>query len=96
MLNAVLGGNDLAQLPQFYVPYESELPAVVAHVKPMEDLKAANPRRVSDVDAIVNRFNQVPGGIGFVPVRGKVQDLSAIVERKSGAVLDVVDLIPWE
>ena len=47
------------------------------------------------VDEVVQRYASLKDGAGFLPVRGKVRDLTAIVDRATGSVLDVVPLNPW-
>lgn len=95
MMSAALGGDDVPQLPQLYVPFESERALVKSRMKPLDALKDFNRDRGADVDRVIQKYRDVPGGVGFVPVRGKVQDLTAILGREAGDLLEVVDLSPW-
>ena len=92
-MGAAAGGDDLAQLPQFYAPYEDAKDAVIKRLQPLEQLTAFNKDRLDAVRALIQRYKE--RGVGYLPMRGKVRDLTVIVATKSGDVLEVVNLNPW-
>jgi hypothetical protein len=94
-LGAVAGGDDVAQLPQFYAPYADAKDGVLKRLQPLEKLNDFNKDRRADVDALVKKYAGRPGGVGYLPTRGKVKDLTVIVARDSAAVLESLDLHPW-
>jgi len=94
-LASVNGGADLPQLPKYYRPYADGRGAVLAHLQPLAKLKGFNADRPADVDQVLAKY--APGKVeaGYVPLRGKVKDLTVLIDRRSGAVLEIVDLKPW-
>jgi len=95
-LGALMGGDDLAQMPEFYVPYPDQAADAVARLRPLSALSGLNPNRQADVEALVKKYADVAGGVGYLPVRGKVRDISAVLSSRTGDVLAFVDLNPWD
>lgn len=94
MFNAAAGGDDLPQMPEFYVPYERVKEIAAGRIQPIERLKESNPGQQDAIDALVRKYG-AQDQIGFLPVRGKVQDVAAIVEKGSAKVLEFVRFKPW-
>lgn len=94
-MGAVAGGDDVAQLPQFYAPYSEAKDLVLGRLQPLEKLNDFNKDRRTDVDALIKKYAARTGGVGYLPTRGKVQDLTVIVARDSAKVLESLDLNPW-
>ena len=95
LFSAAFGGDDLLQLPQFYVPYEAGKTQVLAKLQPLEKLKDFNSGNKAAVDNLIGKYADNKEGVGFLPLRGKVQDLTVIVEKNSAKVLEIVELVPW-
>lgn len=95
MFDAIEGGDDVPQLPQFYVPYAQAQPLAIKRVQSIETLRGFNPDRGAEIDALVQRHAQRAGGIGFLPLKGKVADLAAIVTLDTAEVVEFVALKPW-
>lgn len=92
LFNAADGGDDFAQVPKYYVPYADRKAQVLAHLKPLDGLRTFNPAREADVTVLVSKH----AGAGYLPIRGKTADLTAIVSRGSAEVLEIVELKPWQ
>ena len=95
LLSAMAGGGDLPQLPKYYVPYAELRGRVQSHVRPLEYLKRFNKGRVSEIEDIAKEFGSIGGGVGYLPLRGKVKDLTVIVRSDSAEILSIKDLEPW-
>ena len=95
LLSSLTGGDDIAQLPQYYVPFDTSRAEVLKRLQPVERLRATNGDRLADVDALERRFADRPGGVGFLPLQGKVEDAAVIVGRETGQVLAIAPLSPW-
>lgn len=95
MFGAVAGGDDVPQLPQLYVPYAQAQPLAVKHVQSIDVLRDFNPDRGAEIDAVLARHAKRPGGIGFLPLKGRVADLAVIVAADTAEVLEIVALKPW-
>lgn len=95
MFGAVAGGDDVPQLPQFYIAYTQARPLVLQRVQSIDALRGFNTDRKGEIDALVQRHVERAGGVGFLPLKGKVADMAVIVARDTAEVLEIVDLRPW-
>lgn len=95
LFGALAGGDDLPQLPQYYVPYPESQPQAAQRVQSIDVLRKLNADRLKFVDALVQRHASRPGGIGFLPLKGGTQDLAVIVTVDTAEVLEIVELKPW-
>lgn len=95
MLRALEGGDDVAQLPEFYEPLVNQKELIRKRLLPLEKLKELNPHNLAGAEAVIRKHGARAGGVGFLPVRGKTQDATAIVASDTAEVLEVVDLKPW-
>jgi hypothetical protein len=96
LFSAIMGGDDVPQLPQYYVPYVDLKPQVLPHVRPLEELSVFNKEQKKEVAALVAKYAPIKTGVGFLPLRGKVADLAVIVRRDSAEVLEIKNLKPWQ
>lgn len=94
-MTAVSGGDDVAQLPQYYQPFETAKDLVSKRLQPIEKLRQYNKGSDAEIDRLLTWNAKRPGGIGYLPMRVKVQDLTVVVARDTGEVLDTVSLTPW-
>lgn len=92
MFSAALGGDDVPQMPQYYVPYVDQRAQVLSRMLPLDGLRALNQKDGRKIDALLLKYGKE---IAYLPLRGKVQDLTVIVARKTGEVLEINELAPW-
>jgi hypothetical protein len=95
MFNAISGGDDVPQLPQYYVPYSEEQPQALARIQSIDVLRSLNKDHAQQIDELSTRYAGQAAGIGFLPLRGRVKDLAVIVTRDKAEVLEIADLKPW-
>ena len=95
LFSAAFGGDDLPQLPQYYVPYLTQKASVLEKLQPLDKLKPFNSGNEAAVDRLIDKYGGDKAVAGFLPLRGKVQDLTVIVHKDSAEVLEIVDLNPW-
>ena len=95
IFNSTFGGDDLPQLPQYYVPYSTQKALVLEKLQPLDNLKSFNSGNEAAVDQLIGKYATNKVDVGFLPLRGKVQDLTVIVHKDSADVLEIVDLNPW-
>jgi hypothetical protein len=89
---AVKKGIDLVQMFRYYRPLEQGKPKMASRARPLAELSQFNdPKAVQDVLAKVGRDRD----LGYLPMQGKRRDLTVIVDRKTGDLVEVVDLRPW-
>ncbi|MFO1415514.1 MAG: TfpX/TfpZ family type IV pilin accessory protein [Burkholderiales bacterium] len=93
-LAAMHGGPDLSDLPHLYVDYAQVAPQVAATAKPLSMLSRQGR---AHAEAVSDFAKAHPGAanLGFVPVKARTQDFSAIVDRKTGDIVGYLPLSPW-
>lgn len=93
-LASMRGGPDVAELPHLYVRYADVAPQVAAASKPLSTLSRQGRSHADMVSAFANAH---PGtaSFGFVPVKARDRDFSAIVDRKTGEIVGYLPLNPW-
>jgi hypothetical protein len=96
LFSAISGGDDLPQLPEYYVPYADLKQDALIHIRPLEDIKPFNKDRESELASLIGKYASRQGGVGFLPLRGKVEDLTVIVGKDAAEVLEVVNFKPWQ
>lgn len=95
LMASISGGADLPQLPQYYLPYADVKTDVTKRSLPLGDLKKFNKDRSNAVDDLIKKYVAEKVEVGYLPLRAKVNDLSVIVNRDTGTILEMVDLKPW-
>ena len=95
LFRALAGEGDAPQYPEYYVPYVSRKTEVLERLHPLSELLKTNPGRLAEIEALERRYSERVGGVGFLPLKGKVKDLAVIVARDTAEVLEFVDLSPW-
>ncbi len=96
IMMSAMQGFDLQTYPQYFVPYDEVRKEASAHAKPLARLRELNPARREEVDRLPGKLHRAPGDLGFVPMRAGKRDLTVVVDRRNGDVLDKLDLRPWE
>lgn len=95
MFIAVSGGPDLQHLPKYYVPYPTLRNEVINRLQPLTGLRDLNKDKTNVVDSLINKYSSEQKAVGFLPLRGRTQDLVVVVEPATGETLEMVDLKPW-
>jgi hypothetical protein len=95
LLVSGLNGVDAQYYPVYYVPYDAVRGEVRAKAQAIELLRKRNPTRVAEIDKAVAATGKPEPAIGFIPLRSGKTDLSVIVDRASGDVLQVSPVKPW-
>ncbi len=91
LLFSALQGVDLNRLFRYYKPAHLAKPQIIERAQPIEKLNEFNdPRKV---EKFLAPHRQIP--LAFVPMQGIRRDLTALVNAKTGDLVEVVDLRPW-
>ena len=61
----------------------------------MDKLKPFNPDSEAVIDRFIEKYAADKVEVGFLPLAGKVEDLTVIVRKDSADVMEIVDLKPW-
>jgi hypothetical protein len=92
LLMASLQGKDLQMHPQYYVPYEQQIPNALARAQPLAPLLKRDPERVQRGLQSAGRSQEA---VKFLPLRGKDADGAVLLDAKTGAPLEIVLVDPW-
>ncbi len=92
---AVGAGYDLPNFPQHYVPYEEQMSQAIARSRPLDDLAQQRAEAEPQLAALKKELGGRANDLGFLPVRARKLDLTAIIDRKTGEVLKVLAIDPW-
>jgi hypothetical protein len=95
ILFAALSGMDIQSFPQHYVPYNEEVEAALKAGKPLLELMERRADSKGVIEKAVASSGRKIGDLLFVPVRAKKKDFSALIDAKTGAVVDFVRIDPW-
>ena len=95
VMSAAKGGVDLANLPDLYVPYAQVRQDAARAAKPLAELAKRQPHDAVAIRAFVADSGRAEDAVGFVPMRARNQDMSVVVDKKSGDVVGIVPVNPW-
>jgi len=94
VLAAVNGGDDVQNMPKYYLPFSEEKASVAKQSSDLGELKAYNKDRLEAVDLLINKYDGMD--VGYLPVKAKSHDVVAVVDRTNGEVLEFNDFNPWK
>lgn len=90
-----LGGVPLGARPGLWQPYAQAKPQVLAHARPLAELKTRFPARVSEIDdalQLASRGSDVMNTVGYVPMRGRKAFWTALVDNRTAEVIAFVPI----
>ncbi|HYC37127.1 MAG TPA: TfpX/TfpZ family type IV pilin accessory protein [Usitatibacter sp.] len=96
MMVSGLAGADVSSYPRYFVPYEELAAEAAAKAKPIRTLRTYNPGREGELATVVAKLGGDESRLAFLPLRAGKTDLSVVLEAKTGKVLAVLDLRPWQ
>ncbi len=89
------GGPDISALPKYYVPYNSQKQNLIKHLKPLSRIKASARQANIDVNEIIKLAGIKEDKLGYLPIDTAKEDLTAIVSRDSGEIVEIIAVDPW-
>ena len=92
LLMSSLEGKDLQMYPQYYVPYEQEIPNALARALPLAQLLGRDAGRVQRGLQSAGRSQE---SVKFLPLRATQADGAVFLDAKTGAPLEIVLVDPW-
>lgn len=82
--------------PSRWRTYESQVPQVLARLKPVGDLRAKNPEKVEVLNVSLRKLGMRDDQVGYLPlVRDVANDWVVLVERSNGAPRAYLHLDGW-
>lgn len=93
VLASFLAGNgDLERFPKFYVPYADQAAEAGRRAKPLAELRG----KADEAEEVARARKAHPGDdVGWLPLVARSRDMTVILRRDSGEVLEIVRADPW-
>lgn len=88
-------GKDVERLPQYYVDYVSQAPALLARAKPLAQLESKHPRAKKKLDKWLSKHDQVSADVVWLPVTTRFDDVTMLLDKRTGQPLDAIAINPW-
>jgi hypothetical protein len=95
LFDSLSGGDDISRLPQYYTPYEQAINKIKKRSQPLENLNKLNQDNQSMIESLKSKYINLKINVGYLPLKGKASDLTVIVDTKSGKILELVNINPW-
>ncbi|AZP10995.1 TfpX/TfpZ family type IV pilin accessory protein [Undibacterium parvum] len=80
-------GVDIGVRPSFWQPYSLSIPDVLSKARPLSSMYSAYPKRVAEIKEELKKINRLPDDLRFLPLTGRQENWSILVDAKSGEVL---------
>lgn len=87
---AVFSGVDIAQRPELYSPITESKLEINSKALNLNQLSKYNDR-----DITKNVLEKYPNADAYLPLKANAVDMTVLVNRKTGEVVKIVDLRPW-
>ena len=95
VMSAVMGGADVANLPHLYTSYAEAAPDVARASRPLVSLSQKGLEPAQAVNAFVTANGNGTRNLGYVPVKARNRDFTAVVDRKTGEIVGYLAVNPW-
>jgi hypothetical protein len=94
LFSSLNGGADLQQLPEMYGDYDAAAKEVIEKLQPIEQLSKFN--KPDDPEWIKVQKTLDPKTQGYLPLKASAVDMTMLIDRKSGKVLEILNIRPWD
>lgn len=88
----IAGDGDLERFPKHYVPYAEQSKEAGRRARPLADL-AGKDTEAHEVRRV--RASYPGDDVGWLPLVARSRDMTAVVRRGTGEVLEIVRVDPW-
>jgi hypothetical protein len=95
LMSSLEGGPDLPQMPRYYVPYVEEKTHVAARIKGLDALLKKRPGLGREIQSLLAKTGLTMDRVGYIPVRSRKEQMTALVNKDTSEVLKLVAIDPW-
>jgi energy-coupling factor transporter transmembrane protein EcfT len=88
---AVFSGVDIAQRPNLYLPLINQRQQIQKRAKDLNELYQYN-----DKQLVKGILAQYPKANAYIPLKANAVDMTVLIDKKTGQVVEIVDLRPWK
>lgn len=90
-----LSGNEEAERPKFYVPFDSEIAAIRAHARPLAELEDTHPEAKIRLETARANAGIPEERLRWLPVRYDQVFWTALIDTQTGRPVSYVELDPY-
>ena len=92
-----MAGRDVHLRPELYVDYAESAPALLAHARPLADLRARSAADAAAIDRALASLKRDEASLRFVPITSRRADQAAtmLVDATTGTPVKPLALNPW-
>lgn len=94
ILSSLQGGDDIHTMPQYFVTYTKQTSVILASIKPLDNLASMNKDKAQDINVLISKYQGMKLNVGYLPLKAKSQNLTVIVSRTTGEILEMSILKP--
>ncbi|MGQ0529372.1 MAG: TfpX/TfpZ family type IV pilin accessory protein [Panacagrimonas sp.] len=94
LFSAIGGGADLPQLPEYFVPLETQREQMLKRQRPMEELRKLNELDDAAWESLLKSFERSESELAYLPLAANARDGAVIIDAKSGEILGIRLLQP--
>ncbi|MDM4772803.1 TfpX/TfpZ family type IV pilin accessory protein [Solimonas sp. SE-A11] len=95
LFSALNGGGDLAQRPEWYLPYEDERETALKKLRPIAELKKANGLTEPQWRALLDGLGEDPARIGYLPLMAyNKREGVVFIDRRTAEIVSTAALLP--
>lgn len=100
LFSSMVSSVDLAQMPQYYLPYEQFTASVKTRIQPLERLisqqsEEEQPNVKLLLAASLAKRGLLQKDVGYLPLQASAQDMTVLVRRHDAIVIDILPISPW-
>jgi len=91
LFSALQGGPDWPLLPELFVPLAQVKEQILTRAKPLQELRVLH----SNDDRLKLLAERQDSEAKWLPLRGIAKNMTVLVDPASAAVIDILDIDPW-
>lgn len=95
LIFSALKGKDLQHLPKYYVPYAEAASGLLAHAKPLAELRRLAPNATRLIDRALANAAATENDVAWLPINAPRGGLTMLIDRKSMQPLTAIEVDPW-
>lgn len=90
-----MNGQDPADMPHLFVPYEQAAGRVARASRPLVSLAQRDKESAEQINEFVAAHGSKGRSLGYVPVKARNSDFTAVVDRNTGEIVGYLAINPW-
>lgn len=93
-MDAIMGGADVHQYPQHYLPYREAARDALNKAAPLQKLAGRDAATRGEIDAWLAKNRREAATVKWLPLLAKAHELTVLIDGASGEVLDILPIKP--